>query len=269
MAANLWARRGLLWQFAQREIAARNRGSMLGIFWVLLSPLIQLAIYTFVFAVVWEARWGEPSNSPARDKLTFALTLFCGLIVFDVFAATVNNASGAIVNQANLVKRVVFPLEVLPLAQLVASVTLLGVSLGVLLAANLALRGEFSATVWAFPLVLLPLVLLAGGVALLVSALGVFLRDMRQIVLVCVQVLFFMTPILYPIERLAKAPGWMRDVLVLNPLAPIFEGARATLLMGHSPDWKGLAIALVAGLVVLQIGYAVFMKAKRGFSDVL
>lgn len=272
VAASLWERRSLLWQFAKRDVVARNRGSVLGIFWTLLHPLVMLGVYTFVFAIVWEARWdGAPSTGGGEfaEKATFALSLFAGLLLFEVLASTVNAAPLVIVHNPGFVKRVVFPLEVLPLSSLLASVVLLGAGVLILLAANFLARGVVSATLWALPLVVLPLALLAGGLAMLVAALGVFLRDIRQVVAVCVQVLFFMTPILYPASKLDRAPEWVGQVLALNPLTPVFESARGVLVFGLSPDWRGLAIATVLGGVVFLMGHAFFAKSKRGFADVL
>lgn len=266
MIASLWARRSLIWQFALREVAARNRGSALGMLWTLLHPLIMLGVYTFVFAIVWEAKW---AGAPDSSTMTFALTLFCGLICFEIFSSSVNNSPGVIVNNPNFVKKVIFPLEVLPLAQLVASVMLFGISLVVLLIANGVLRGAFSATLWTLPLVLLPIVLLAAGFSYIFAALGVFLRDIRNLVQVGVQILFFMTPILYPAAKMQKAPVWVQHVLAINPLAGVFESARNVTLHGLQPDWRALAVATCVGLVVLQLGYACFMKSKRGFADVL
>lgn len=277
MLAQIARDRSLIWQFAQRDVSARHRGSWLGVLWVLLHPLVMLAVYTFVFAIIWEARWSDtpaaasagPLTSTLAEKATFAITLFCGLVVYEVFSVSVTGAPSLIVNHPNYVKKVIFPLEVLPLAQMLAALVLSSVGVGVLLIANLALRHTVSPTLWAFPLVLLPLVMLAGGLTLLLSALGVFLRDLKVIVAVLVQILFFMTPILYPADKLAKLPEWLRTILSFNPLAPIFEGARRTLVFGQLPDLASLAYATLVGAICFLAGYAVFTKAKRGFADVL
>ncbi|HYF13699.1 MAG TPA: ABC transporter permease [Phycisphaerales bacterium] len=269
-ARSLWRARGLLSQFARRDVEARNRGSVLGILWTLLNPLVMLAVYTFVFAVVWEARWeGTGAAAGAGEKTLFAITLFAGIIAYEVFAATVNSAPLVIVHNPNFVKRVVFPLEVLPLSTLLASLAVFACGMAVLIAANLALRGGVSGTIWLTPIVLLPLVLTAGGIALLVSALGVFLRDIKPVVGVLTQVLFFTTPILYPASKLAKAPDWMRAVLSANPLTPIFEGVRDVMVFGRYPDFAGLAVSTLVGVAIFQAGRAVFTKLKRGFADVI
>lgn len=261
-----------MWQFAKRDVVARHRGSALGPLWVLLQPLITLSIYTFVFAIVWEARWsaaGKPGMSDFAHKAEFAILLFCGLVVFDIFSASINNAPLMVVNNPNYVKKVIFPLHVLPCSSVLASTMLSGVGIVVLLIANFAFRGEFSTTIWAFPCVLIPLILITTGLSLFISALGVFLRDLKVVVTVFVQILFFMTPILYPIEKLSKLPAWLHKLLTLNPLLYIFEGARDTLVYSKLPDFRALAIATVLGIVLLQLGYAFFMKARRGFADVL
>lgn len=276
LVRSLWGENGqtfsLMWQFAKRDVVSRHRGSALGPLWVLLQPLITLAIYTFVFAIVWEARWseaGKPGMSDFAHKAEFAILLFCGLIVFDIFSASINNAPLMVVNNPNYVKKVIFPLHVLPCSAVLASTMLSGVGIAVLLTANLAFRGEFSKTIWAFPFVLVPLVLMTTGLSLFISALGVFLRDLKVVVAVFVQILFFMTPILYPIEKLSKLPPWLHSILSLNPLLYIFESARATLVYGQMPDFRALAIITVLGVVLLQLGFAFFMKARRGFADVL
>lgn len=267
--ASVWSHRELLAQFTRREVLARHRGSLLGIVWTLLNPLLLLAMYTLVFTVVFEARWGVGDAAGAGGRAEFVVALFAGLVVFEVFSSTVNSSPLLVVNNPNFVKKVVFPLEVLPLATLLAGVVLMVPGLAVLLAGNLLLRGGVSSTLWLLPVVLAPLVLIAGGLALGLSALGVFLRDIRAMVVIGVQVLFFTTPILYPASRLERAPEWIQSVLTLNPLAPIFESVRAVLVFGQQPQWAGLAVATLVGLVVFHLGHAAFVKGKRGFADVL
>lgn len=273
MAADLWGRRALIWQFALRSVGERNRGSHLGLLWTVLQPLLMLGVYTFVFAVVWQAKWGLGEGGAGTSS--FALTVFAGLLLFEVFGASVGQAPSLVVSNPNYVKKVVFPLEVLPVASVVAATLLAGISVCVLLTSKALLgAGAFggegarvSATLYMFPLVLPALVSLAAGVSMALAAVGVFLRDIRPLVQgMLLQVLFFMTPIFYPIERV---PGAFRAVLAWNPLAVVVESGRRTLVMGRAPDWFALGVVTLAGLVVLQVGYAVFMKSKRGFADVL
>jgi lipopolysaccharide transport system permease protein len=265
LARTLTTRRAMIAQFALRELTARNKGTLLGLAWTFLHPLLMLAVYTFVFAVVWQARWGDADAS--ANHALFATSVFCGLIVYDVFGSTVAAAPSLIVSQPNYVKKVIFPLEVLPLAQLGASLCVCGVSILILVGGNLLFAGGISPTIWLFPVVLVPLLSLAAGIAWFLAALGVFLRDLKQLVVgVLVPVLFFVTPIFYPPERV---PGSFRWIIGVNPLAAIVDNARRTLLYGQWPDWHSLGLSALAGLVALQLGYAFFMKAKRSFADVL
>ncbi|MBX3409921.1 MAG: ABC transporter permease [Phycisphaeraceae bacterium] len=266
MAAHLWSLRGLFVQFTRREVAARHKGSVLGVVWNFLHPLMMLGVYTFVFAIVWQARW-LPIGGDEGGRGAFALSVFAGLVMWEVFSGGVGTAPTIIVNNTNFVKKVIFPLEVLPLAQIGASAFVAGVSLLVLLAGNIALRGSVSPTLWLFPLVLPALFSLTAGLAWFVASLGVFLRDLRQIVSgLLLQVMFFMTPIFYPLERV---PDPYQSVLRLNPMASIVDNARRTVLYGVQPDWASLGLVTLVGLLVMLLGYAFFMKSKRSFADVI
>jgi lipopolysaccharide transport system permease protein len=263
LASSLWQRRELIWQFTRRELVARNRGSQLGLAWNILHPFIMLAVYTFVFAVVWKARWGD---GPAESPWTFALAAFCGLILLEIFSATVGAAPMLIIWNPGFVKKVIFPLEILPIATLGCALILSLIGFIVIVAGNLFLSGRVSATLYLFPLVLLPLLMLTMGVSWLVASLGVFLRDIKQVVTVCLQILIFVTPIFYPLHRV---PEGFRAVLQYNPFAALVDGARCTLLWGRQPDWPSLILVGAIGLIAMQLGYAFFMKSKRGFADVL
>ena len=266
MVRNLVSHRALIVQFVRREFLARNRGSILGFFWTILHPLLMLAVYTFVFSVVWNARWvGNGSEQESRSL--FAIGVFCGLIVWEVFSSGVGAAATTIIGQSNLVKKVIFPLEVLPLANIGTGLLVGGISLLILIAANSIMGNGISTTIWALPFVLIPLLALTCGLAWLVASLGVFLRDLRQLVAgILLPVLMFTSPIFYPAERVPTAFRWMID---FNPLACIIENARAVVLFSRPPDWTRLGIVTVASLIVMQLGYAFFMKSKRSFADVL
>jgi lipopolysaccharide transport system permease protein len=254
----------LVIQFSRRELASRNKGTTLGMAWTFLQPLLMLSVYTFVFAVVWKARW---SGAETESNALFATSVFSGLIVYEVFGATVGVAPVIVVANANYVKKVIFPLEVLPIAQLGASLCVCAVSVLILLTGNFLVAGTVSRTLWLFPLVLVPLVCFTSGVAWLLASLGVFLRDLKQAVGgVLLPVMFFMTPIFYPPERVPESFRW---VIACNPLASIVDAARRTLLQGREPDWRSLAVAAVVGLIAMQLGYAFFMKSKRSFADVI
>lgn len=267
LADSLWSSRSLIFQFSLRELFARNKGSSLGIIWTLLHPLLMLAVYTFVFAGVWKARWGDGNAAASESSAVFATSVFCGLLVFDVFGATVGAAPALIVNHPNYVKKVIFPIEILPLTQLGAALCVCAISTLVLVTGNLIVSGTLSPTLWCFPIVLLPLLMLTSGIAWFLASLGVFLRDLRQAVSgVLLPVLFFMTPIFYPPSRVPESFRW---IVSINPLASIIEQARRTLLQGQLPDWTALGVSTLIGFVAMQLGFAFFMKSRRSFADVL
>lgn len=267
---SIWKRRELLWQLSTRSIVERHKGSAMGVVWLIAQPLLMLSVYTFVFSIVWRATWttGDGSAPSATSgMLGFASMVFAGLVVYEVFSTSVGQSPATIVQNPNYVKKVVFPLELLPLSSVLSAVLLSGVGVLVLLAGRLLLGEGVSRTLFALPLVVLPLALFAAGLCFVLSALGTYFRDIRPVVQgVLLQVLFFMTPIFYPMERV---PLWLRDYLALNPLAAIVGEARKVLVLGEWPAWGTLGAVTVAGAVVFQLGYAFFMRAKRGFADVL
>ena len=256
------ANRLLIWQLAKREVISRYRGSMFGLAWSFFNPLLMLAVYTFVFSVVFKARWGVDTSGHGD----FAVILFVGIIVHGVFAECVNRAPGMILNNASYVKRVVFPLETLPWVAMGATLFHSLISLIVLLIAQLLLRGEIPITALWLPIVILPLIIATMGASWLLAAFGVYLRDIGQITGILTMVMLFMAPVLYPIEAL---PEKIRPWIYLNPLTFIIEQAREVLLWGHMPDFIGLGKYTIGALLVAWLGFAAFQKMRRGFADVL
>lgn len=263
LVSDVWKYRDLVWQMARREVTSRYRGSVLGGLWFLLQPLLMLLVYTFVFSVVFKARWGERvGDSPSG----FALALFAGLLVFNLFAECANRSPTCIVGQPNYVKKVVFPLQVVPMALSGSALFYAVVNMGLLLVVSLAINRTLPVTVTAFPLVLVPTLMLSLGVAFVLASLGVYLRDTALVVPVLVQILFFTTPVFYP-ETAVPEP--FRSIIRANPLSPLLDSARRTLLWNQWPEWGGLLVAWIVALVVLQLGYTWFQKTRRGFPDVL
>lgn len=261
--ARLWGTRNLIWQMVKREVVGRYRGSLLGVLWSFLNPIFMLAVYTFVFGVVFRARWG---GGEIANKADFAIVLFAGLIIYNFFAEMVNRAPGLVVGNANYVKKVVFPLEILPLVTAGSALFHTVVSIGVLLLFQLLSGHGLSATAWLFPVVLAPLVVLCIGLAWILASLGVFLRDIAQVIGLLVTAMFFLSPIVYPASAL---PESARMLLLANPLVFIIEQGRAVLIWGQWPNWAGLLLyALVSGVVALA-GYAWFQKTRSAFADVL
>ena len=257
-----WHHRTLILRLANRELAARYRGSMLGFVWAVINPLLMLAVYTFVFSMVFQARWGMATDG----KVGFALLLFSGLILFTIFAECVTRAPGLMLENVSYIKRVVFPLEILPLVTLAVAIANAGISVAVLLVFYLIVQGLPPWTALLLPLVVLPLALFTLGLSWFVSAAGVYLRDLRQIVGVMVTATMFLSPIFYPLSAI---PQDMRWVLTLNPLTPILEQSKDLLFWGRIPSPGEWLLAVLAAWAVAWLGYTWFMKTRRGFADVV
>jgi len=262
MAAAVWRARELVRQFAWREIAGRNKGTQLGLLWTVLNPLLILVVNTFVFAVILRQSWGKLGGGPAE----FPLTMLCGMTVFGVFAETVTAAPTMIVARPNFVTRVVFPLEIFPVSALTCALFYAAINLVLILAGAGVLLKTFSTTLWMFPAVLVPLVAMTLGLSWFLASLGVFLRDINSIVgLLVYRVLVFVTPLFYPASALREF-GWLAEY---NPLAVIVESARRTLLWSEVPDWRALGWVTLGSVLAMQLGYAWFVRTKRGFADVI
>jgi lipopolysaccharide transport system permease protein len=262
-AARTWALPSLAWRLARRDIETRYRGSALGLLWAFVNPIALLVIYTYVFGVVFEARW---PRSGGTSLGSFALTLFCGLIAFNVLSECLARAPTLLLTVPHYVKRIIFPIEILPVS-LVGSALFHGlVNVLVLLAASLVITGHVPWTSALLPVVLLPLVLLALAVVWVLSSVGAFVRDLTQVVTLVSQALMFGSPIFYPEEAL---PSMLRRGMTFNPLAWLVENARRVLLWGELPDWGGLAAWTLATGLLSLLAYAWFMKTKRAIADVV
>ena len=254
--------RSLLWQFVKRNIAVRYRGSMLGLVWSFVQPLMMLCVYTFVFSVVFQARW----DVKLTDKGAFAIIMFCGMALFNIFSESVSLCCGVITGNPNFVKKVIFPLEILPLTQTIACFSLGMVWVVLLFLGVVFIYGKLRFTMLLLPLVLLPLFFFTLGIGFFVASLSVFMRDTSYAVQVILQVLFFMTPIFYRIESIPERYRW---ALQINPLTTLIEQARRVFIFGTLPDWKFLGIGFLVSLIVLQLGFVWFCRTKKGFADVL
>jgi lipopolysaccharide transport system permease protein len=258
----LWRHRDLVRALVQREVIGRYRGSIMGILWSFFHPLFMLAVYTFVFSVVFKARWDVTSDS----KTEFALVLFAGLIVFNLFSECVNRAPSLILSNVNYVKRVIFPLEILPWASLGSALFHALVSLGVWLLAYSTLFGVPHFTIILLPLVLLPLLLFIMGITWALAALSVYLRDVSQLIGMFTTILMFLSPIFYPVSAL---PQRYASFLLLNPLTPVIEQVRCVLFWGKIPDIMVWLISLFSSALVGWLGFVWFQKTRKGFADVL
>ncbi len=263
MFRSLFSFRSVIRQFTWSEVIGRYKGTYLGLVWSVINPLMTLVVYTLVFGIILKVGFGDGLG---HGQSGFALNFFCGLTVYNVFSNRVGRAPGLIVRNPNYVKKVVFPLEVLPVAVLASSLVNAVIGLAILIPALALFSPKVSSTMWLFPLVLLPLCALSLGVGWFLASLGVFLRDISEVVIVLLQLLFFLSPVIYPISAL---PPSFQMILRLNPLATILEDSRRTLIYGLMPEWGWWLGVTLVSLVILQLGYVWFMKSKRAFADVI
>ncbi|WP_372382304.1 ABC transporter permease [Xanthomonas sp. NCPPB 1068] len=254
--------RHLTWSLVKREVLGRYRGSMFGILWSFFNPLLMLLIYTLVFSVVFKARWAGGSGS----KIEFAMVLFSGLMVFNVFSECINRAPSLILMNINYVKKVVFPLEILPVVSLGSALFHGAVSFLVWLIFYCVFFGMPAATAWLFPIVLLPMLFIMTGLSWLLASLGVYLRDVTQVVMLLTTALMFLSPIFYPVSAL---PMEYQHVMQWNPMTSVIEDVRAVLIQRSMPEWGGYSLRLAGSILVAWVGFAWFQKTREGFADVL
>lgn len=262
--AGFWRERRLIGQLIRREVLGRYRGSMMGVAWSFLYPILMLAVYTFVFSVVFEAKW--PGMLEGQSKSRFALLLFIGVIAHGLLAEAITKAPGLVVGNANYVKKVVFPLETLGWSLVGSAAFHALVSILILLGAQWLIDGWVPLTAWWLPVILLPLGFFALGATWLLAALGVFIRDIAQLSGVFATVLMFLAPVFYPIAAL---PEDYRVWVYANPLTVAIEQSRAALFASTAPDATLLLRYYAISLVFMVFGYWWFQKSRRGFADVL
>ena len=262
MLASIIQHRELAWELAKRDFIGRYKGSFMGIAWSLFNPLLMLAIYTIVFAGVFKARWGIGEDS----KIAFGLVLFSGMIVHGFFAECINRAPTLIISQPNYVKKVVFPLEILPWVVLSSALLHFLVSFCVLVVFCLLTGVPVHAGTLLIPVVLLPLILLTLGLSWLFASLGVYLRDLTQGMGVITTALLFLSPVFFPIDALPEA---YRMIVAWNPITLPIMQLRDLMLWDRPVDWGAWATSLAIAVVINYIGYWWFQKTRRGFADVL
>ncbi len=254
--------RELVAELVRGEVAGRYRGSVLGVLWSLASPLLLLAAFTFVFGTVFPSRWG----AAAAGHGDYALLLFPGILLHGLLAETVTRAPNLVVAVPNYVKKVVFPLELLPLVAVATALFHAFVGFVVLVGALIVLRGGVPASALAVPAIVAPYVVLLLGVAWILAALGVYLRDIAQLTGLVSMLLMFLSPVLYPVSAL---PEPYRFWIGFNPLTLPLESTREALMFGRWPDWAALGLYTLAALAVAGAGYWWFQKSRKGFADVI
>lgn len=252
----------LIVQMTRRDVMGRYRGSFIGLLWSFFNPLLMLAIYTFVFAVIFKSRW----NAQGAEHVNFAVILFAGLNINSLFTECTNRAPTLIIDNTNFVKKVVFPLEALSWSTLGSALFHLLVSTAVLLIFALIVQKSIPWTAMLFPVVIAAFLPFVAGTLWLLASLGVFLRDLKQAIGVITSALMFLAPIFYPIELI---PAHYRPLLYLNPLTVIVEASQDVLVWGRMPDWAALGLYAVAACLFAWFAFAWFERSRKGFADVL
>lgn len=266
LCQSLWNNRQLVFEMTRREVVGRYKGAVIGLAWSLFNPILMLAVYTFVFSVVFKARWGAAAVDGSESKTQFAVVLFVGLIVHGLFAEVLNRAPSLVLSNANYVKKVVFPLEILPVVTLGAALFHSLVSLIVLLAVFAVFNGTLPWTAVLILVVIFPLLVLTLGIAWILASLGTYLRDVGQVISLFTTILMFLAPVFYPITAL---PEEFRPYIMANPLTFIIEQSRTVLIWGRLPDWEGLGVYTIIAFAVGWTGYAWFQRTRKGFADVI
>lgn len=262
LVVSLWRNRELIKTIAKREVLGRYRGSAFGLLWSFMNPLIMLTVYTFVFSEIFKTRGGAGNES----KVEFALVLFIGLIIFNVFSECINQAPSLILSNSNYVKKVLFPIEILPVVGVLSALFHAAISLLVWLLTYWVYYGVPHASIIFLPLILLPFAMLVFGVSLFLASLGVYVRDVGQVIAPLSSMIMFLSPIFYPSTAL---PESYRNILNLNPLTPVIEQARSVLFFGQSPDLIMLIYYWIGSFAITCLGFAFFQKTRKGFADVL
>ncbi|QGW64053.1 ABC transporter permease [Lysobacter soli] len=263
MCLSPWRHRGLVSQMVRREVVGRYKGSMIGLAWSFLNPLLMLAIYTFVFSVVFKARWGVNAN---EGRVDFAVVLFVGLIVHGLFAECVNRAPTLIVQNTNYVKKVVFPLDILPVVAMGSALFHAIISTLVLLVAIIATGNQLHWEFLLWPVLMLPTALLALGFSWFLSSLGVFIRDVGQITLIFTTALLFLSPVFFPVSSM---PEKYQALMNINPLTQAIEQMRGAIIFGRQPQWSGYLVSLGGAALAAWAGFWWFQRTRKGFADVL
>ena len=245
-----------------RDVLGRYKGSFLGILWSFFNPIIILIVYSFVFSVIFKSKWGFASGS----KADFAMALFAGLMLFNFFAEIINKSPSLILSNVNYVKKVIFPLEILPIIAVTSALFHLVINFLVFFLALIFFYGTPHASILFAPFLLLPLIVFSLGASFLLCSLGVYLRDLSHLTTISLTVLMFLTPIFYPVEMV---PEVYRKFIYLNPLTSLIEAMRDIFFTGHSPDLRILSLNYLFSFTFLICSFLYFQKTRKGFADVI
>lgn len=254
--------KNLIVSLSKRDIVSKYQGSFIGLIWSFINPVLMMVIYTFVFSVVFKTRWGAGVDS----KGEFALALFIGLIFFGLFSECINRAPTLIVNNVNYVKKIVFPVETLPLVSMLTSLFQMMMNLSVWLLFYIAIVGLPTWHILWLPVIIAPFLMMVLGVSWFLSSISVYLKDIAQVVGVLTMILMYLSPIFYPISML---PDAFHVFMQLSPLTYVIEQARDCMMLGKNISWSSLGIYTLISFIVMLLGYGWFMFTRKGFADVI
>lgn len=257
--SDIWRHRYLLSQLIKRDVLLRYRGAIFGILWMFLSPLAMLVIYAFIFGKIFQVRWPQTESG-----IPFWLLLYSGLIAFNIFSETILRSSASVRSHPNFVKKIIFPVSILPIVPLGAALAH-SVFNFIILLTTLAWMESLHWNILLFPLLVTPLILLALGVSWFLAAWGVFIKDLSQVVPIFVQMLLFLSPVLYPISAV---PEILQPVYQYNPLGAVIESVRQAII-GQPVNWLAWIIALAFCLAMTILGHAFFRHSKDEFADAI
>jgi lipopolysaccharide transport system permease protein len=258
-----WRNRNLILELAKRDVVGRYRGSIFGLAWSFFNPLVMLSVYTFVFSIVFQAKW---QINTGGSNVDFALMIFAGMIIHSLFAECINKSPTIIIGNVNFVKKVIFPIDILAWVSMGSAIFHFAISLLILVFAHLIFDGLFSWKAFLLPIVIMPLILMTMGISWFLSSLGVYLRDIGQLTSVITTILMFLSPIFFPASAIPEKYSYL---IALNPLTTFIEETRNILLFSNMPNWEAIAKSYVISAVVMYLGYVWFQKTRRGFADVL
>lgn len=259
----LWVNKSLLKRLVIREIIGRYKGSFLGIIWSLLNPIFMLFVFAFVFGKILQTKWGA---AEIEGPLDFSVALFVGLLLYFFFSEMIGGAVNIIMGNANYVKKVVFPLEILPIVSLVSALFHLAISFMVLMVLMMFSTWEFSYHILYAPIILIPFLLMVLGLSWFLAAIGVYLRDVGQIIPPILTAMMFLSPIFYSLSHVSQEYLW---VYQLNPLTVIIEQMRTVVLYHNVPDFFQLVVYFMISILIAKLGFMFFQKTRKGFADVL
>ena len=260
----LYKYRVLIQNLVSRELKARYRGTILGFLWSFFNPLLLMIVYTIVFGFIIPARFPGLGES----RLFYALFLFCGVLPWTWFASSSLESANVLMVQGNLIKKILFPVEILPIVVVTSNFVHFLFGLPILFLFALLMLKKFTVYVLFFPVVILVQFVFSLGFSLIVSSLTFHFRDVKDILSNMLTLWFFCSPIIYPMTfETIQRNKWLRLMLDLNPMTHIMQGYQNCLFFGEMIRWRRLGVTLLVSLVLFVIGYAIFDRLRDSFPE--